>query len=255
MNFKQKIYTTLDSSSANLHAIDKGKAVKSETAENVAADLQYLDQKLTAISKDIQMLDILTITGSVSSYEEYLIKASFLVNGEGLSITNNFEEFNTGDIVYKINNQLVHLTFTASGFYYPSQLKQDGLGYTFTYSYQENVDTPEGDETITKGTDGIWKATQVNRNTYTYTGLQAVDAQYILTYNEYITVTPETEKVNFDIKKYGTDKEEIIMPLIKMFHMVNSYQEQVECEFNLTKTDTQWIISGFPSFVSLITVR
>lgn len=257
MNFKQKVYTILDSSSANLHAIDKGQAVKTITAESTAADLQYLDQKLAAISKDIQVLDVLTITSAVSSYEEYLNAVNLLVNGQGISIANSFENFNTGDIVYKINNQLAHLSFAASGYYYPSQLTKKDSGYTFTYSYQESIGTPSGDETIIEK-DGTWIAQETNKAQYIYKDLQAVDVKHVLTYDEYITPSKDQKEngITFEIKKYkeGTE-EKVIMPLIKMFHMVNNYQEQIECEFNLTKDDTNWTISGFPDFVSLVTVR
>lgn len=257
MNFKQKVYTTLNSSEANLHYVDIGEdeTITNVTGEKVAADLNYLDQKLAAISKDIQVLDILTITGSVGSYEEYLEAVNLLVNGEGISITQSFEGFNTGDIVYKINNQLTHLAFAASGFYYPSKITKDGEGYNITYSYQESVGTPSGNETIDNDGKGTWQTKNTNQATYTFSSLEGVKTSGVVAYNEEITKSaPSTFKVLYR----DLDEEHIIMPLIKAYHQTSDdIEEQVECEFTLTldKQNDKWTISDYPDFITRITVR
>lgn len=255
MNFKQKVYTTLDGSSANLHVIDTEQTPTSETVKNIAADLQYLDQKLAAISKDIQVLDILTITNSASSYEEYLSKVSLLINGEGISIANSFEDFNTGDIVYKINNQLVHLAFAASGWYYPSQIEKQETGYSLTFSYQQGGDIPTGNTEVCENAEHKWIA-QSGKAQYTFTNLSGISASNIISYNKYFEITNEKSKT-FDVLKDTSDCT--LMPLIKMFKYTNGYLEQIECEFSLTQvtedSKLQWKISEYPSFVSVITVR
>lgn len=213
------------------------KNQKIRSGNDYGSQLAALQEQIDNISKNITYLDVYNIIDTVEAKDELNVKVAGLVNNSSLVINcptfqEGDEEYATGDIVLKNNNgEIIHIEAQPGGVYYPENISNSGNNITIQYKYA--INTPEAgseypEEGKTTPPDGPKETMSFPLN------ITAGD-QFIYGY--------------WKQNPYSFEKKEGVTPQIQVWFAEDDRMEQVYCDFVLSESGKDYIVSNLPADV------
>lgn len=125
------------------------------------ADLEFLNQKLTSVTREVSIFDAYHIKAVVESKNDFAAKTAQLLPYESVIIgsigftTDDGVELRKGDVVYKqADYSLSYIQGITGGVYYPSEIVKNSNNYVLSFNITSI--TPTKSETIAEKTGNTW---------------------------------------------------------------------------------------------------
>lgn len=209
-------------------------------------DLEFLNAKLTAVTRDVSVYDFYNITTVIQDINEYDIKVNNLLPGQSAiigaeSITTSEAILSRGDIIFKLQDYSLQIVRgVRGGVFYPSKIQQTNGNYTLKFT--NTSITPE-DGTAKLRVGGAELLTPM-KEIY-ITGLTTTsNARY---YNAKIMVPSINRQISFNQISQS-------VPVIKWY---TSNSEEIYWDYALTADvdSNQYIIENIPSCISYAVIK
>lgn len=209
-------------------------------------DLEFLNAKLTAVTRDVSVYDFYNITTVIQDINEYDIKVNNLLPGQSAiigaeSITTSEAVLSRGDIIFKLQDYSLQIVRgVRGGVFYPSKIEQRNGSYTLKFT--NTSITPE-DGTAELTVDGAELLTPMKE--IDITGLTTTsNAHY---YNAQIMVPSINRQISFNQISQS-------VPVIKWY---TSNSEEIYWDYALTADvgSNQYIIENIPSCISYAVIK
>lgn len=226
-----------------------GIAAANYHLSDAKTDIEFLNEKLSAVTRDLSVYDFYNINAIINTQNEYNTIINNLIPGQSAIIgaetltAASGDIYNRGDIILKLQDYtLHHIAGVRGGIFYPQEIKYDDETGNYTLTFANTTQQPavgsqeiEKDNTNTWTTNGAsdsisFKDITTTSNESPYNIQQAPDNNYQVIFNA-----------------FGT-----IRPIIKCY---NDSKEEVYCDYTLTLTNSQYTLSSLPNCVALVVIK
>lgn len=210
-------------------------------------DLEFLNAKLTAVTRDVSVYDFYNITTIIQDINEYDIKVNNLLPGQSAivgaeSITTSEGVLTRGDIVFKLQDYSLQIVKgVRGGVFYPSKIEQpDENVANYILTFTNTSVTPAdgatelrvgGAELLTPMKEIDIKGLAITGNTHYYNAIK----------------TNNNGQINFDRISQSA-------PVIKWY---TSNNEEIYWDYTLTEniSSNKYIITDIPSCISYAVIK
>ena len=217
-------------------------------ATDFAASLNWLNEKLDSVQKQVSYFDFYNITGAVSDYNLFSAQINSLPLNESLVVNTppfyyNGENYSPGDIIIKNSlGNIHHIKAQTGGVYYPKTLTKNGEIYVLQYAFSDSSPTLSS-STVDVPEDGSSVSAEF-AEVMTYQGLKETQTTNI--YGEYGKLN-KSGIFSFDAvysTPPGATQEEVVWPFIQFFITLDDATplEQIFLDYNLELRNRQWAI-------------
>ena len=211
--------------------------------DNWIKNIEHLNAKLEACTREITYFDLYKITRVVTDPDRFQAQvnslpayASLVVN---TPVSINNIQYVPGDIIIKNNDgSTEHIKAQSGGVFYPSEIKKttNGDNYTFTFSFMSYMPTTET-STISSNTDKEWDASSSYAKNMTFSDLtgESVGSPY----NFVFATTQKLDKQAIDVVKSSSNNE--IYPIVHAY--CDGEEVYVDQAVVLNGDKTKWLIT------------
>lgn len=230
-----------------------GIAAANYHLSNAKADIEFLNEKLSAVTRDLSVYDFYNINAIINTQNEYNAVINNLIPGQSAIIgaesltAASGDIYNRGDIILKLPDYtLHHIAGIRGGIFYPSKIINDNNGnYTLTFSNTTQQPAENTEQSI-NAINNVWEANGASA-TIKFIGIQSTDNKS--PYN--IQQVPNNNQVTFPA--VGD-----VRPIIKCY---NASKEEVYCDYAIEEPGEEeeensiYTISNLPDCIALVVIK